>query len=162
MPSNKYRQEASLYKQSIHKGSSSSKYNSSSKKKHGNSSQMRKTQPIKNINTKPKYIGGSYKKTNISSTHKKYSKTARGIKKSTNSSSRLQEQGSTVGSNSSKLSPGYTPRQGLDPSSMNTKSYNSLMTMLMKDHEMYRTTGNIQSSGHLKSSSGTPNSTSKM
>lgn len=56
--SSKYRQaenqSSSIYKYSMHKASISSKYTSSSKKKHGNTSQMRKTQPIKNITTKTK------------------------------------------------------------------------------------------------------------
>lgn len=168
--STKYRQSenqnSGAYKQSMHKLSNSSKYTSSSKKKHGNTSQLRKTQPIKNITAKSKkdYLGTSYRKSNISTTHKKYSKTSRGVKKSNNSSSRNHDQTSMLGSNSSKISPTvYTPRPGLDPSSMNTKSYNSLMTMLMnKEQDMYKSTSGGASSSHIKSNSNTPGSNSKI
>lgn len=167
--SGKYKQSdnsSSLYKYSMHKISTSSKYTSSSKKKHGNSSQMRKTQPIKNITTKTKkdYLGSSYRKANVSATHKKYSKSSRASKKPNNSNSRTHEQGSTVGSNSSRFSPtGYTSRPGLGTHEINTKSYNSLMTMLMnKESDMYKTTGNVQVSGQVQSNSNTPGSNSKM
>ena len=43
-----------LYKYSMHKGNSSSKFSSSSKKRNDTSSQLRKTQPIKDITTKSK------------------------------------------------------------------------------------------------------------
>lgn len=154
---------SSLYKYSMHKVSSSSKYTSSSKKG-GNTSQMRKAQPIKSITTKTKkdYSSTSYRKSNVSSTHKKYSKSSRGLKKS-HSNSRTHEQGSNAGSNSSRLSPGGYNRPGLGTHEVNTKSYNSLMTMLMrKEPDMYKTTMGINVSGMVKSSSNTPGSNSKV
>lgn len=150
---------SSLYKYSMQKVSNSSKYNSSSKKKQGNTSQLRKTQPIKNITTKTKkdYLVTSYRKSNVSSTHKKYTKTSRG--KDNTSNSRLQEQGSTVGSNSSRFSPPGYSRNGLGTHDVNTKSYNSLMTMLMnKETDIYKTTVGTNLSGGAQSNTNTPNS----
>lgn len=46
--------QSSIYKYSMNKGNSISKYTSSSKKKHDTSSQIRKSQPIKNITAKTK------------------------------------------------------------------------------------------------------------
>jgi hypothetical protein len=169
--SGKYRQSennsTSLNKYSIHKQSTSSKYNSSSKKvKAANTSHLRKTQPIKSIATKSKkdYLGSSYRKSNISGTHKKYTKTSRGLKKSNNSSSRMNDNGSMLGSNSSKFSPGGTSfRPGIEGQTMNTKSYNSIMTMLMnKEHDMFRSVSGLQISKQMKSSQNTPNSNSKL
>lgn len=55
----------------------------------------------------------------------------------------MYDQGSTIGSNSSKISPTvYTPRPGIDTNMLNTKSYNSLMKMLLnKEQEIYKMTG---------------------
>ena len=103
-------------------------------------------------------------KASISSTHKtKYPKTSRGVKRSNNSSSRNFDQPSWQGSNSSKFSPvTYGSRGGIDKNSLNTKSYNSLMTMLMnKDQDIFRTSMNLKSSNHVKSTSNTPSSNSK-
>lgn len=94
--------------------------------------------PKKIKTTKADYLGSSYRKSNISSTHKKYSKKTRLSKKSINSSSRMNEQGSTLGgSNSSKFSPtASNPRSGIGKSTMNTKSYNSLMAVLTRNADM--------------------------
>jgi hypothetical protein len=46
--------QSSIYKYSMNKGNSVSKYTSSSKKKTDNTSQIRKSQPIKNITAKTK------------------------------------------------------------------------------------------------------------
>ena len=119
-----------IYKYSMHKGNSSSKYTSSSKKRNDTSSQLRKNQPIKDITSKAKkdYMTSSYRKSNISGTHKKYAKTSRGGKKSSSSNSKLMDQGSY----SNKFTTSKTA---------NKKSYNSIMTMLInKEQDMYRTT----------------------
>ncbi len=120
-----------------YKGSGSSKYTSSSKKRNDTSSQLRKNHGIKDITSKKKDYPSSFRKSNISGTHKKYAKTSRGGKKSNNSNSRLLEQGSNTCSTSK----------------FNTKaqkqSYNSIMTMLMsKDKDMYRTTNDAKTMKH--------------
>lgn len=59
----------------------------------------------------------------------------------------MHEQGSTFGSNSSKMSPGgLNPRVGIDATAFNTKSYNSLLAMLMnKDQDIYTVGGTAPS-----------------
>ena len=75
----------------------------------------------------------------------------------------MYDQGSTIGSNSSKISPSvYTPRPGIDTNTLNTKSYNSLMKMLLnKEQEIYKMTGVMNQGAGVKSNSSTPNSHSK-
>lgn len=117
-------QQAAIYQNSLSKVSLINKYEIKAKNK---------------VKTKADYMASSYRKSNISSTHKKYTKKARAAKKSINSSSRMNEQGSMLGSNTSKLSPtgNSIQKRGVEKSSLNTKSYNSLMTMLMnKDQEI--------------------------
>ena len=74
----------------------------------------------------------SYRKSNISGTHKKYAKTSRGGKKSSSSNSKLIDHGSNIGSYTNKFTTSKNASK---------KSYNSIMTMLInKDQDMYRTT----------------------
>lgn len=77
-----------------------------------------------------------------------------------NSSSRLNEQGSTLGSNSSKFSPSaFNPRSGFDKNAINTKSYNSLMTMLMNNEQaLYNNSSGKTHKTKIRSSINTPNS----
>lgn len=100
----------------------------------------------------------------MSGTHKKYAKTSRAGKKSNNSNSRLYDQVSNAGSNSSKFSPsGYGSRQGIDTGGVHTKSYNSIMTALInKEQEIYKSTASGFKSSHMKSSTNTPSSNSKL
>jgi len=169
--SGKYRQSDSnsshVYKYALNKTGSGAKYSTSStKKKQMNTSQLRKTQPIKSITTKNKkdFLGSSYRKSNSSTGNKKYAKTSRVVKKSNNSISRNNDPGSTFGSNSSKFSPsGYIARPGIDTMTMNTKSYNSLMTMLMnKEQDMFKSVQGVNSTGQMKVSHNTPGSISKV
>ena len=82
------------------------------------------------------------------------------VNKSVNSSSRLNEQGSTLGSNSSKFSPSaFNPRSGFDKNAINTKSYNSLMTMLMNNEQaLYNNSSGKTHKTKIRSSINTPNS----
>ncbi|CAI2384848.1 unnamed protein product [Moneuplotes crassus] len=146
-----------IYKYNYTKIPSKSKYPSSSQKRK-DTSQQKKNNGTKEITSRQKqeYMPSSYRKSNISGTHKKYAKTSRGVKKSNISSSQLLEQGNN------------TSRTSKFASKDQMQSYNSIMTMLMsKEKDMYRTTNDVramkhktskESGYHLKSSNSSSNS----
>ena len=124
-------------------------------KKTTNATQLKKNSSVKIITAKSnKELGSSYNKTSGVSTNK-YIKSARGVKKSEVSNSKILEQSSNQINNSSKLSPsGYTPRSGINANTLNTKSYNTLMTIMQnKEQEYASIAGGIYSGGGIKANS---------